>query len=152
MAEPFKLELPTTEEIGPEERNTVVPFPGTQPPTSDPEAAAPSADIVPADPKPSLLDRVVLLGGQVSEVWSSAWVGDGLLGHRPRPVADLIRQFITEPPPYIRDALILRIPYALYGAPVITTSAAAHLLLFIVSYPSVFAGVATLITILVLTT
>ncbi|MEU8151827.1 hypothetical protein [Nonomuraea sp. NPDC048901] len=70
----------------------------------------------------------------------AAVVGDGLLGMRPRPVADLIRQFWFAPKPYIRDALILRIPYAIYGAPVIAASAVLHLLLLIVSYPSLLAA------------
>jgi len=77
--------------------------------------------------------------------WRSAWVGDGVLGMRPRSVADLSRQFWLAPPAYVRDALILRILYAVYGVPVIVVSAAAHLLLLVISYPSLLAGTGLLV-------
>jgi hypothetical protein len=78
----------------------------------------------------------------------AAVVGEGVLGMSPRPVADLIRQFYTDPKPYIRDALILRIPYALYGVPVVVLTAALHLLLLVISYPTLLAGTALLIVLI----
>lgn len=82
----------------------------------------------------------------------AAVIGDGLLGMRPRPVADLIRQFWLAPPPYIRDALLLRIPYAIYGAVVIPVTAAAHLVLLVIAYPALLAAAALLVTIVILIT
>lgn len=94
--------------------------------------------------RPGVLERLQPTREQLAAAWSAAWVGDGAFGLQPRPVADLARQFWTQPKPYIADALILRIPYAIYGTPVIALSAAAHLLLFILSYPSVLAASALL--------
>lgn len=131
----FKLSLPGEE---PSEAGEVVPFPSAAP------LPAPHED-APAPARPGLVGRVQPSVERFATGWRAAWVGDGLLGMRPRPVADLARQFWTDPQPYIKDALLLRIPYALYGVPVVAVSAAAHLLLFIVSYPSLLAGIGLLV-------
>lgn len=90
----------------------------------------------PAAERAGLRDQLQPVVERLAAGWSVAWVGEGVFGLRPRPVADLARQFWTDPKPYIRDALILRVPYAIYGTPVIALSAAAHLLLLIISYPA----------------
>lgn len=137
----FQLNLPDSDDKHPEkdaeEEQTapvVVPFP-----TANPDAVPALVD----DPstRPGVLERfqpaVTRIQPAVerfSTGWRAAWIGDGVLGMRPRPVADLARQFWTQPPAYIRDVPVLRVPYALYGVPVIVLSAAAHLVLLIVSY------------------
>lgn len=140
----FRLELP-----GEEPRDNVVQLPGTQAePETSPEAELP----VVVDDRPRLVERLQPARDRLTSGWRAAWLGDGVLGMRPRPVADLARQFWTSPPPYVRDALILRIPYALYGIPAIAVSAAAHLLLLVISYPSLLALAGLIVTILVLAT
>jgi hypothetical protein len=128
----FKLDLPGDDQSSDGE---VVPFPGS---------AAPAAVDGP-EPKRPLAQWARPVMERVSAGWRTAWIGDGLLGMRPRPVADLARQFWFAPKPYIRDALILRIPYAIYGAPVIAISAVLHLLLLIVGYPSLLAAAGLLV-------
>lgn len=128
----FKLDLPDDDQTS---QGEVVPFPSS---------AAPVAVDEP-EPKTSLGQRARPVMERVAAGWRTAWIGDGLLGMRPRPVADLARQFWFAPKPYIRDALILRIPYAIYGAPVIATSAVLHLLLLIVGYPSLLAATGLLV-------
>ena len=128
----FKLDLPDDDQSS---QGEVVPFPNS---------AAPVAVDEPEPTRP-LAQRARPVMERLAAGWRTAWIGDGLLGMRPRPVADLIRQFWTAPTPYIRDALILRIPYAIYGAPVIATSAVLHLLLLIVSYPSLLAATGLLV-------
>jgi hypothetical protein len=128
-------------------------LPANDPPEQQPAAAQQSGDVVPfpnaAPPEPvdAQPGRAVALAVRLKPAlertaagWRAAWVGDGVLGMRPRPVADLARQFWTAPPSYIRDALILRIPYAVYGVPVVAVSAVAHLFLLVISYPSLLAG------------
>ncbi|MGA4989835.1 hypothetical protein [Nonomuraea bangladeshensis] len=131
----FRLDLPGDE---PPEAGEVVPFPNAAP-----LPALQEGDLVPA--RPGLVERVQPSVERFATGWRAAWVGDGLLGMRPRPVADLIRQFWTDPKPYIKDALVLRIPYAIYGVPVIAVSAVTHLLLLIISYPSLLAGTGLLV-------
>lgn len=135
----FRLDLPTSD--GPRDApdsGELVPFPNA------PIALSDTAEMDQA-PKPRLAERARPAVERAAAGWRAAWVGDGVLGMRPRPVADLARQFWTEPKPYIRDAWLLRIPYAIYGTPVIAVSAVVHLLLFIVSYPSLLAGVGLLV-------
>lgn len=138
MATPdlFSLDLPDDEPQASSE--VVVPFP-TAPPAQPDEPAAKSK------PGMALAVRLRPALERTADGWRAAWVGDGVLGMRPRPVADLVRQFWTAPPAYIRDALVLRIPYAVYGVPVIAVSAAAHLILLVISYPSLLAGASLLI-------
>jgi len=126
----FKLDLP--DDRG--EAGEVVPFP---------HASAPA--VVEPERRSTLVERVRPSVERFASGWRAAWVGDGVLGMRPRPVADLARQFWISPKPYIRDAWVLRIPYALYGLPVIAVSATLHLLLFIISYPSLLAGTGLLV-------
>ena len=147
MSEPlFKLNLPGEEppaestqqqENSDGEAKVVELFPAG-------EASAPA--------RSGVLDRVTPAVerslARFAEGWTAAWVGDGVLGMRPRPVMDLVRQFWLNPPPYIADALILRVPYAVYGAIVIPVTAATHLVLLIISYPSLLIGVALLVGIL----
>ncbi len=128
----FTLDLPGDE---PQPRDVVVQFPTP----ADP-APAESGEVEETSTRPALRERLQPAVERFATGWRAAWVGDGILGMRPRPVADLVRQFWTAPPPYIRDALILRIPYAIYGTPVIAATAAAHLLLLVISYPSLLAG------------
>lgn len=132
----FKLELPETE---PPSQGAVVPFPQSSP---APEVRDDSDTEMLERPA---ADRFRQMTERLADTWRTAWIGDGLLGMRPRPVADLARQFWFAPKPYIRDAWVLRVPYAIYGTPVIFLSAAAHLLLFIVSYPSVLAAAGLLV-------
>lgn len=125
----FTLDLPDDD---PSSSGEVVPFPSSAPPArtggeEEPQQAAWSGWLQP-------------VAERLSAGWRAAWVGDGVFGMRPRPVADLARQFWTSPPPYIRDALVLRIPYAIYGTPVIVLAATAHLLLLIIGYPSLLAA------------
>lgn len=124
-------------------------LPDDDPPASGEVVAFPHSPTAPAlvvdERPPKLAKRARPAVERAAAGWRAAWVGDGVLGMRPRPVADLARQFWTEPKPYIRDAWLLRIPYAVYGAPVIAVSAVVHLLLFIVSYPSLLAGVGLLV-------
>lgn len=140
----FRLELPSEEP----RHDNVVQLPGTQ------ADSGPSADAgLPAvvEGRPRLAERLQPVRDRVASGWRVAWLGDGVLGMRPRPVADLARQFWVSPPPYIRDALILRVPYALYGVPVIAVTAASHLLLLVISYPSLLAVVGVLVGVLILT-
>lgn len=135
----FRLDLPTSDsprEVS--ESGEIVPFPNSSP-------AVATGGEVEETARPRLAERARPAVERLSAGWRATWVGDGLLGMRPRPVADLIRQFWTAPKPYIRDAWVLRIPYAIYGAPVIAVSAVVHLLLLIVSYPSLLAGVGLLV-------
>ncbi|MGC5012485.1 hypothetical protein ACLQ2R_17110 [Streptosporangium sp. DT93] len=141
----FRLNLPNSEQL---------PAADTEPVAdAAPESGAvvrfPGTEVLPADPgQPAALERIQSAAGvsveRFAAGWRAAWIGDGVLGMRPRPVADLARQFWTAPPPYIQDALILRIPYALYGVVAVPLSAAAHLLLLIISYPSLLAAALTL--------
>ena len=140
----FKLQLPGEEPAEQPARDVVVRFPGAELPA---EADAPAPPVGRA----SLVERLGPVRERVASGWRTAWVGDGILGMRPRPVAALARQFWTQPPPYVRDALVLRVLYAAYGAPVIAVSAAAHLLLLVISYPSLLAGVSVIVAVLVLT-
>lgn len=129
----FTLDLPDDDQPS---QGEVVPFPNSPPaPVEEPEP----------EPKRTVADRARPVVERLAAGWRTAWIGDGLLGVRPRPVADLARQFWFAPKPYIRDALILRIPYAIYGAPVIAVSAVLHLLLLIVSYPSLLAATGLLV-------
>lgn len=133
----FKLELPG-DEAPAQQPAEVVPFPNSAPlPAPSEDAGAPA--------KSRLPDRLQVAVERSAAGWRAAWVGDGVLGMHPRPVADLARQFWTAPKPYIKDAWVLRIPYAIYGIPVIAVSAAAHLLLLIISYPSLLAGTGLLV-------
>mgnify|MGYP001195899135 FL=1 len=144
-----------------------MPDPGSEPPTAGGGEPTPTpaenengaeARVVlfPAahtpSPKQGLLDQVTPAAQRAlvkfAEEWRDAWVGDGILGRRPRPVADLVRQFWLDPPPYVRDAIVLRVPYAVYGAIVIPVTVATHLILLIISYPSLLIGVALLVGIL----
>jgi hypothetical protein len=125
----FTLDLPGDDQPS---QGEVVPFPNSQPAPVE-------------EPKRTVADRARPVVERLAAGWRTAWVGDGLLGMRPRPVADLARQFWFAPKPYIRDALILRIPYAIYGAPVIAVSAVLHLLLLIVGYPSLLAATGLLV-------
>ena len=135
----FKLDLPDGDP--PETGEVVVAFPHA----SAEVAPAGPAELA-AQPQPGgIVDRLRPQVERFTAGWRAAWVGDGVLGMRPRPVADLARQFWTSPPAYIRDAWILRIPYAIYGVPVIAVTAAAHLLLLIISYPSLLAGTGLLV-------
>lgn len=141
----FKLQIPADEESAPSD--VVVPFRGgavETPPSSDPaiETAEEALERL------GLFDRLRPAQERLTSTWRAAWIGDGAFGMRPRPVADLARQYWTDPKPYIRDALILRVPYAAYGAPVIAVTAAAHLLLLVISYPSLLAGSALLVFVL----
>jgi hypothetical protein len=125
------------------------------PTAADSEPAAPAQPPVKAEPpQPGVLERITPAVERsltrFAEGWSAAWTGDGVLGMRPRPVMALVRQFWVSPPPYIADALILRIPYAVYGAMVIPLSAAVHLLLLLISYPSLLAVVTALAAFLAL--
>lgn len=131
----FKLDLPGEE---PKPRDVVVQFP-------TPADPAPVEQVEETRVRPALRERLQPAVERFGAGWRAAWVGDGILGMRPRPVADLVRQFWTSPPPYIRDALILRIPYALYGTPVIAATAAVHLVLLVISYPSLLAGTCLLV-------
>lgn len=136
----YKVTLPADPD---EPRGNVRPIrpvalPTTAAPASEPEEQ-------PAEDRPGFRDRVGPAAQRFTDGWRNAWIGDGILGMRPRPVMDLVRQFWTAPPSYVRDALILRIPYAIYGAPVITFTAAAHLLLLVISYPSLLAGTGLLV-------
>lgn len=131
----FKLDLPGDE---PKPRDVVVQFPTNA-------EAAPVEPAEVEDAQLSLRERLQPAVERFGSGWRAAWVGDGILGMRPRPVADLVRQFWTAPPPYIRDALILRIPYAIYGTPVIAATAAVHLVLLVISYPSLLAGTCLLV-------
>lgn len=141
MADLFKLDLPGEDPPAPERTETadaqvvkLFPSEGDVEPTA--EADAPKT--------PSVLNRIIPAversAARFADGWRAGWVGDGVLGMRPRPVADLVRQFWTAPPAYVADAWILRIPYALYGLVVIPVSAAGHLVLFVISYPSLLAG------------
>lgn len=132
----FQLDLPADEQPPP--GDVVVQFRGG---TAE---ALPVGDDQ-AQERPGLLDRLRPARDRVASGWRTAWIGDGAFGLRPRPVADLARQYWTDPKPYIRDALLLRVPYALYGVPVIAVTAAAHLLLLVISYPSLLAGSALLV-------
>lgn len=134
----FRLDLPGDDEAPQVAGEVVVPFPSTRPVKADEPAAKPK-------PGAALALRVKPALERTASGWRSAWVGDGVLGMRPRSVADLARQFWLAPPAYVRDALILRIPYAVYGVPVIVASAAAHLLLLVISYPSLLAGTGLLV-------
>lgn len=136
MAELFRLHLPEEPES---EHEVVALFPDA---TEGVEQAEPGALTIWLES-----GRERLAAG-----WRTTWVGDGLLGLRPRPVADLIRQFWTTPPPYIRDALVLRIPYTIYGGAAIALTAAAHLVLLVIGYPALLAAAALLVTIVVLIT
>jgi hypothetical protein len=140
----FKLELPGEEPEEPQAR-VVVRFPGSAEPPAEVDAlAAPTR-------RASMVERFGPARERVASGWRTAWVGDGILGMRPRPVVALARQFWTQPPPYIRDALVLRALYAAYGAPVIVASAAAHLLLLVISYPSLLAAVSVIVAVIVFT-
>lgn len=145
----FHLQLPIDEP--PAASDVVVPFPGAaaEPVPAD---SAPSGVVEVAEQPAALVERFQPAVDRLTSAWRSAWVGDGVLGMRPRPVADLARQYWTDPKPYIRDALILRIPYAAYGVPVVVLTAAAHLLLLIISYPTLLAGTGLLVVILSLFT
>lgn len=130
----FRLDLPDD----PDQREgELVPFPNSIPPA--PVGGEPDKRGL------SLAARVRPSVEHFTSGWRAVWTGDGLFGMRPRPVAELARQFWTAPKPYIRDALLLRIPYALYGLPVIVASVCLHVLLLIVSYPSLLAGVGLLV-------
>ncbi|TDD54617.1 hypothetical protein E1286_05355 [Nonomuraea terrae] len=137
----FQLDLPG--EAPAEKPAEVVLFPHSVPAPVEESAADQKRSLALALAVRPALERT-------ADGWRAAWIGDGLLGMRPRPVADLARQFWTDPKPYIKDALILRIPYAIYGAPVIAVSAVAHLLLLIISYPSLLAGTGLLIAFIAL--
>lgn len=140
----FKLQLPADEESAPSD--VVVPFRGgAEPPPAKVDEQEEAAEL---QDRPRLLDRLRPAQERLTSGWRAAWIGDGAFGMRPRPVADLARQYWTDPKPYIRDALILRVPYAAYGAPVIAVTAAAHLLLLVISYPSLLAGSALLVFVL----
>lgn len=142
----FTLDLPDddqpkaeqqSEAVESQQSGDVVPFPNAAPPQPAPAAEPGRAAALVVRLKPAL--------ERTADGWRAAWLGDGVLGMRPRPVAALARQFWTAPPSYIRDALILRIPYALYGVPAIAVSAAAHLILLVISYPSLLAGTGLLV-------
>lgn len=139
----FRLELPDDTEPadGAPGDGEVVPFPSPPPPAVS-DAGTGEVERV---ARQALAERVKPSFERFATGWRAAWVGDGILGMHPRPVADLARQFWTDPKPYIKDALVLRIPYALYGIPVIAFTAVAHLLLLIVSYPSLLAGTGLLV-------
>jgi hypothetical protein len=140
----FRLDLPSDSPSDAEQ-----PAEGEKPAAGDVVVRFPSSEALPAEvDKPQRAGIVDRLQPQVERFtagWRAAWVGDGVLGMRPRPVADLARQFWISPPAYIRDAWLLRIPYAIYGVPVIAVTAAAHLLLLIISYPSLLAGTGLLV-------
>ncbi|MFI7470532.1 hypothetical protein [Nonomuraea sp. NPDC049646] len=134
----FTLSLPGDGEQPTQQQGEVVPFPHSH-------DLEPAADTPAVSRSVALRDRIQPLLERTETGWRTAWVGDGILGRSPRPVADLARQFWTDPKPYIKDALILRIPYAVYGTPVIIASAAAHLFLLVISYPSLLAGTSLLV-------
>jgi hypothetical protein len=147
-SELFRLRLPTEAPQDPPAAATaadpeaapggeVVTFPGT---SAGPQADEPDRD--------ALAERLRAAVGQFTAGWRDVWVGDGVLGMRPRSVADLARQYWTRPKPYIRDALILRIPYAIYGAPVIVLTAALHLFLLVISYPTLLAATTLLVVLI----
>lgn len=138
----LRFELPDSDEAEPADDGVVLPFDRAKTP-----ACSTAVPEVPVTRQVAVAVRSTLRhqGIRFRAGFRSAVVGDGVLGMRPRPVADLIRQFWTAPPPYIRDALALRIPYAAYGAPVIAVTAAAHALLLVISYPSVLAGACVLV-------
>jgi len=121
-------------------------------PTAVDSEAQPPVEAEPS--QPGVIERITPAVerslARFGATWSAAWTGDGVLGMRPRPVMALVRQFWLSPPPYVRDALILRIPYAVYGAIVIPITAAGHLALLIISYPTLLAGVVALAVLLTL--
>lgn len=115
--------------------------------------AEPPAD-EPADQVPPGMQLVILarreLVPRVKQGFSDAVVGETLLAKQPASILTLVRQYWTEPPPYIRDALILRVPYALYGIPVIATNVIGQTLFLIIRYPSLLAATALVAGVVVL--
>src|SRR5690606_7008365 len=134
----FRLDLPGDDETPPAAGDVVVPFPSAPPVKTDEPAAKPK-------PGAALALRVKPALERTASGWRSAWVGDGVFGMRPRSVADLSRRFWMATPGYVREGLKLRNMSAVYGVPGSGDSAAAHLLLLVISYPSLLAGTGLLV-------
>ncbi|WP_433235624.1 hypothetical protein ACQPYK_25670 [Streptosporangium sp. CA-135522] len=141
----YEITLPKDDD---EPDNVVVgQFGGENPPAEPSDDVA--ADQVPPGKQLMVLARRELVP-RVKQGFSDAVVGETLLAKQPASILTLARQYWTEPPPYIRDALILRVPYALYGIPVIAINLAGQTLFLIIRYPSLLAATALVAGVVVL--
>ncbi len=136
----YELRLP---DDGDEEQtdNVVIgPFPAPAD-ADEGDAAVPAGQDEPDDAVALLEVAKAELLPHVEELLDRLVVGDGLFGLRPASIATLARQYWIDPPPFVRDALALRIAYGLYGVPVITANLVLQPLFLIIRYPSLLAAV-----------
>lgn len=136
----YELSLPKDDGDEPEQDNVVVgPFPAPATP-----AAPAELDELDEDDKPgrslAALAAAELLP-RLEKVLDDMVVGDGLFGQRPASIATLARQYWFDPPQFVREAILLRIGYGLYGVPVIAANVVLQPLFLIIRYPSLLAAV-----------
>ncbi|MEU8195205.1 hypothetical protein AB0C10_15635 [Microbispora amethystogenes] len=135
----YKVALPPDDE--PEADNLVVGnFGGDNLPAEQPEEPEPAEQVTPGKQLMVLARRELV--PRIQRGFTAAVVGETLLGKQPASILTLVRQYWTEPPAYIKDALILRVPYALYGVPVITANVVGQALFLIIRYPSLLISTA----------
>ncbi len=134
----YKVALPADDE---EPDNVVIgQFGGENLPAEQPEEAEPADQVTPGKQLMVLARRELM--PRVQRAFDAAVVGETLFGKQPASILTLVRQYWTEPPAYIKDALILRVPYALYGIPVITANVVGQALFLIIRYPSLLISTA----------
>ncbi|MEV4749104.1 hypothetical protein AB0K21_22220 [Streptosporangium sp. NPDC049248] len=140
----YEIALPQDDEAD----NVVVGQFGGENPPAEPPAEVPADQVSPGMQLVVLARRELV--PRVKQGFSDAVVGETLLAKQPASILTLVRQYLIEPPPYIREALILRVPYALYGIPVITVNVVGQTLFLIIRYPSLLAATALIAGVVVL--
>ncbi|MEV0151481.1 MULTISPECIES: hypothetical protein [unclassified Nonomuraea] len=133
----YELRLPADDDGDEQQDNVVVgPFPAPV------DNAVPAQLDEPAEGVVSVWSVVAAeMRPWLEKLLDDMVVGDGLFGQRPASIATLVRQYFIDPPQFVREAILLRIGYGVYGVPVILANLALQPLLLIIRFPALLTAV-----------
>ncbi|MFF0771011.1 hypothetical protein ACFYUK_19150 [Nonomuraea wenchangensis] len=134
---PYELSLPSDDSDEQQDNVVVGPFPA---PAAD-NAPVPAEQDEPENAVAVWAAAAAELMPRAEQLLDAVVVGDGLFGQRPASIAALARQYWISPPPFVREALALRIAYGLYGVPVVAVNVVLQPLLLIIRYPALLTAV-----------